>query len=277
MDKVYTPEVIQETPFPGDLASFIQDSVSSNITGGNYKPATTNQKKFPTKRIATELLSAALNTRSKRILDEFELQDSGGFKIGNFKEGISGDLRFTPNGLTARNKSGLTTFAVDGQTGDAVFKGTVQAADFIVIDEFGLKSLATFQSDYYTADDTITTSSGSYVDISGSSLSFELSRDTNVFIFFDAFVQLYGTTNNVEYRTEVAVNIDGTDELNDLYATTSWFQGTAISFIKGDNVSAGRIVTLGAGSHTIKLRWRTSGNPQSDMGPRSLNYLILGA
>ncbi len=42
------------------------------------------------KRLAQELLSRALNTRSKRILQEFKLEDSGGFKIGDFKKGVTG-------------------------------------------------------------------------------------------------------------------------------------------------------------------------------------------
>jgi len=70
-------------------------------------------KTLPKKRSAVELLSTALNTRSRKVLQEFELQQSGGFQIGKFEEGISGDVRITPNGLTGRNIAGLVTFALD--------------------------------------------------------------------------------------------------------------------------------------------------------------------
>ena len=53
---------------------------------GVVTPTVTKEKRLPTPKVATELLSSALNTRSKNILQEFTLQDSGGFKIGNFKE-----------------------------------------------------------------------------------------------------------------------------------------------------------------------------------------------
>lgn len=128
-EKVYTPEVIQDTPFPGEplIGSTQSPTSSSNV----LTPTTTKDNQFKRKKIAIELLSTALNTRSKKILQEFELQQSGGLKIGNFEEGITGDLRITPNGLTARDLAGLITFAIDGTTGDAIFKGTVQAGAII--------------------------------------------------------------------------------------------------------------------------------------------------
>jgi hypothetical protein len=131
-DKVYVPEVINENPFPGEVVQPLSSSFQP--TGGNYTPATTIEKTFPIKRTAIELLSTALNTRSKKILQEFKLEQSGGFQIGNFEEGTSGDLRLTPNGITARNVAGLTTFDIDGDTGDAIFAGQVRAGSTIVSD-----------------------------------------------------------------------------------------------------------------------------------------------
>jgi len=124
-EKVYSPEVIEETPFPGADEHFTD--VSQSTSNDTYSPQTIKNNKPPTRRIATELIGQALNTRSKKILQEFELTQSGGFQVGNYKEGTSGDLRITPNGLTARDVAGVTTFAIDGDSGDAVFKGTIQA------------------------------------------------------------------------------------------------------------------------------------------------------
>ena len=128
-DKVYTPEVIIENPFPQGTSAVA--GTTQNVSGGNYAPATTKEKTFPTKRVAVELLSTALNTRSRKILQEFELAQSGAIQIGDFKEGLTGDLRLTPNGLTARDVAGITTFAIDGTTGSAVFKGEIQAGALI--------------------------------------------------------------------------------------------------------------------------------------------------
>jgi len=128
MDTFY-PEVIQETPFPSH-DPVVSTQVSSE-TGGTYSPTTTNEKVVPAKRIAVELLSQALNTRSLKILQEFELTQSGGIVIGDYKEGLTGDLRITPNGLVARDTAGVNTFSIDGTSGDAIFKGLVQAGSVI--------------------------------------------------------------------------------------------------------------------------------------------------
>ena len=128
-EKIYTPEVIEETPFPDEPT--ILDTQNQPSIGGNFAPTVSKEKTFPKKKIAVELLSTALNTRSRKILQEFKLEQSGGLQIGNFKEGISGDMRLTPNGQTARNKSGITTFAIDGDTGDAIFAGELKSGSIV--------------------------------------------------------------------------------------------------------------------------------------------------
>ena len=128
--KVYEPEVIQENPFPNEEGTPLILN-QGNPAGNTFTQAVSKEKTFPKKRIAVELLSQALNTRSKRVLQEFTLAASGGFQIGNFEEGVTGDLRITPNGLTARDKAGITTFAIDGTDGSAIFKGTIQSGSII--------------------------------------------------------------------------------------------------------------------------------------------------
>jgi len=127
-EKVYEIESVPETPFPGEPESIIPQV---KLPAGTYAPTVAQEKSFPKKRIATELLSTALNTRSRKILESFDLEQRGAMQVGNFQKGVTGDLRITPNGLTARDKAGITTFAIDGDTGDATFKGTVQAGAFI--------------------------------------------------------------------------------------------------------------------------------------------------
>ena len=128
-DKIYSQEIVEDNPFPGEVVQPVA-STPSNV-GGNYTPTVSKSKTFPVKRTAVELLSTSLNTRSKKILQEFELQQSGGFKIGNFEDGVTGDLRLTPNGITARDIAGITTFAIDGTNGSAVFAGELRSGSVV--------------------------------------------------------------------------------------------------------------------------------------------------
>ena len=86
---------------------------------------------MPTRRVAHEVIGSALNTKSRKILAVFEFTESGALQIGKYENGVSGDLRITPNGITARDLAGITTFSLDGTTGDAVFKGTIQSESLI--------------------------------------------------------------------------------------------------------------------------------------------------
>jgi hypothetical protein len=127
-EKVYSPTIIEENPFPGEAEVFLPTATGSKDV---LSPNTTKPKNMPVKRTAVELLSSALNTRSKKVLGNFELVGSGGFQIGKYENGVSGDVRLTPNGLTARNAAGNTTIALDGDTGDAVFAGQIQSGSVI--------------------------------------------------------------------------------------------------------------------------------------------------
>lgn len=129
-EKVYTPQTIEDQPLPGEDTT-TSSPTSQSSTSVVVSPATIKNQSFPTKRIAHELIGSALNTRSKKILAVFEFTDSGALQIGKYENGVSGDLRITPNGITARDLAGITTFAIDGTTGDAVFKGTIQAESII--------------------------------------------------------------------------------------------------------------------------------------------------
>lgn len=128
-EKILHPEEITENPFPGEAEVALPATSSSGT--GVVSPTTTKPKSMPTKRTAVELLSSALNTRSKKVLGNFELAGSGGFQIGKYENGVSGDVRLTPNGMTARDSAGNTTFSLDGTDGSAVFKGEVQAGSLI--------------------------------------------------------------------------------------------------------------------------------------------------
>jgi len=131
-EKVYHQKVIEDTAFPQEEAGDV--FVSQSKSGGNYSPLTTKDQQFPKKVVAREVISNVLNTKSRKILGEFELVQQGAFRVGKYVTGVSGDIKFTPNGIVARNKTGETTFGLDGTTGDAVFKGTLQAGTVVAGD-----------------------------------------------------------------------------------------------------------------------------------------------
>ena len=128
--KVYYPETIEENPFPteGGVVSF--DS-SQKTSKGEYQTPTIKAQPLPTRKIAYEVIGSALNTKSRKILAEFQFTLSGAIQIGKYESGVSGDIRISPDGFVARNKSGLVTVSIDGDTGDAVFMGQIQAGAII--------------------------------------------------------------------------------------------------------------------------------------------------
>lgn len=129
INKVYTQEIIEDTAFPQEDTASLE--VSQSPSGGVYNSATIKSQPIKTKRVATELLSSSLNTKSKKILAEYQFTKHGAIQVGEYQNGVSGDLRLSPDGITARDSTGLTTFAIDGTTGNAVFAGTIQAGTLI--------------------------------------------------------------------------------------------------------------------------------------------------
>lgn len=127
-NKVYYPEVIQDTPFPNDEVAIDNPGAEG---GDTISPAVTKDQAFPVKRIAQETISQSLNTKSRKILAEFQFTEMGAIQVGKYENGVSGDTRLSPNGILARNKSGDTTFGLDATTGDATFKGEIKSGSLV--------------------------------------------------------------------------------------------------------------------------------------------------
>ena len=125
-EKIYKPEEIKNNPFPEQIET-LDFSDSQTSSGQIENQAKIKDQRVPRKRVSRETIASALNTKSKKILGEFTFTEGGAIRVGVYSPGVSGDLRITPNGLTARNESGITTFAIDGTTGNAVFKGSIDA------------------------------------------------------------------------------------------------------------------------------------------------------
>lgn len=146
-DKTYLPETIeqQQLPIAGDIvipASPTTESQSGSSKSSSNQGETIKeipigqqlQRPLPFKDFAVEVLGTALNTRSRKILGAFSFGQLGAIQIGNYELNATGDIRITPSGITARNSAGATTFSLDGETGDAIFAGTVQAGSIIASD-----------------------------------------------------------------------------------------------------------------------------------------------
>jgi len=74
-----------------------------------------------------DIINARFDTENADILAEFSFGASGALQIGSYVNGVSGDIRISPNGITARNSSGATTFTLNGTTGAATFGGELSA------------------------------------------------------------------------------------------------------------------------------------------------------
>lgn len=285
MDKNYEPEVVEDNPFPGETA--VLPSQDQSGSGDNLTPTTTKEKILPRKRTAVELLSAALNTRSRKVLENFDLVQSGGFQIGDFKEGISGDVRLTPNGITGRNIAGLTTFSLDTDgnlilvgemrsgsviTGNITLEegGSIEIGSGVVLDEFGIVSSTNFQNaNNIQSAVNQDISSGSDVEITNSSYTITLPRTATVFLIFMAdcnLVESVGNTGN----GGINLNVDGIDVSQVLLASGNTSALTLTGY---------HIVSLAAGIHTIKLEGFIllgSGSPLLHIIGIRTSYFVLG-
>lgn len=132
MDRVYEPIVISEAALPGDQTTIQNTATSADAsTNAISQPSTTPDNNIPLKVVAQETIGETLNTKAKKILANYSFTEQGSLEIGTFQPGVSGDVRITPDGITARDISGNTTFNLDGDTGDAEFAGKIRGGAFI--------------------------------------------------------------------------------------------------------------------------------------------------
>lgn len=129
IEKVYKPEEIEDQPFPTESQSSL--SVDQETKNDQYSAQSIKENSFPERFTAFELITASLNTRSQKILGEYQFTPQGAVQIGKLEVGESGDIRISPVGIVARNRDGETVFLLDAEAGDAIFKGTVQVGSLI--------------------------------------------------------------------------------------------------------------------------------------------------
>ena len=126
---VYGPETISDSNLPTENTAVSAPTDPS--TASASVPTSVSDNSFPTQRLAVDLISNVLNTKTLKIIKQFTFTPSGAIQIGDYTQGISGDIRISPAGIVARNLAGNQTFALDGDTGDAVFAGQLQTGALI--------------------------------------------------------------------------------------------------------------------------------------------------
>lgn len=196
--KIYTPETIEDNPLPqeGEASLATTDSSSGDI----HSPTEIKDQPLPVKRMSHELIGSVLNTQSRKILAEFEFTEMGAIQIGKYTTGISGDIKISPSGIVGRNLSGITTFSIDGDTGNATFLGTIQAgsviADSVLTDYLQVGEAASDVNDGVTtiSGGKITTNSMDANRISASNIDVAVDVGTGA---GSAYVRLDGGNNRI--------------------------------------------------------------------------------
>ncbi len=77
--------------------------------------------------LVKDVINEKLDTDAKTILDAFTFGASGALQIGTYVNGVTGDIRISPNGVVSRNSTGANTITIDGTTGDVTLAGTITA------------------------------------------------------------------------------------------------------------------------------------------------------
>lgn len=120
--KIIEPPVIEVLPLNGQAQQFENNSftkISSLDKTQSQKENTFRQ--LPPPQYAKEVVSRRLDTIKGQITSKFAFSEFGAIKLG--KEGESGKVEITGDGIVAENINGDKTFYLDGRSGDAVFSG----------------------------------------------------------------------------------------------------------------------------------------------------------
>jgi hypothetical protein len=105
---------------------------TSGVSQSNISPDRVIPVIPPQVPTANDTIGHSINTKTNKILGIYSFGKVGSLQVGEYSNGVSGDIRISPDGITARNAAGTNTFAIDGQTGDASFFGTIQAGSIVV-------------------------------------------------------------------------------------------------------------------------------------------------
>jgi hypothetical protein len=211
----------------------------------------------------------------------------------NFNAGTGGTITLggisNKNGLlTVRDAGGITKVTADN-TGITITDGKltfVNTAGGTVLDGSGLVSTVSFQAASVEDITTRTTTSSTFVDVSGGALSpFVTTRATKTVIYVTGFgYNIAWLQNAVAMQLQAVDSIDGTlvnFPLTIEASLTSVGGGgppyTSFGYSADYQfASAAVIVGLSAGTHTLKLQYKTNGSGTAELSVTQLGYVVLG-
>jgi hypothetical protein len=129
---VYFPETIENQDIYGTFTEPSKPDSEYNALKVMQFPTKILPVIMPQVPTANDTIGHSINTKTNKILGSYSFGKVGSLQVGNYVNGTSGDIRITPDGITARNSSGTNTFVIDGTTGDAEFYGTIKAGSLVV-------------------------------------------------------------------------------------------------------------------------------------------------
>ena len=207
----------------------------------------------------------------------------------NFSAGTGGTLTLGGSGngngvLFVKNSSG-STIAQINNSGITVTGGNIEvynSGGTLTFDSSGLVGNANIRGDIriFSGDQAFTTTT--YTDITGSSMSFVLTRTTDVMFFLGVQSAQEQTSggSDMSGRVEYTFNVDENPYTQTLILIdTGLVNATGVKdnvFRKSYFVSVTQGLT--AGTHTVKAQYRTQSNTNltAHLYLASLQYLILG-
>lgn len=130
-DKIYYPDIIGTMELPGTEEPVYEPTANASGSQVSSTSKVPVNVQFPLKKVAEETIGVSLNTKSKKILGAFTFGVVGSLQIGVYESGVSGQILISPAGIVATNSNGLTTFALDGDDGSAIFLGQVRAGSVV--------------------------------------------------------------------------------------------------------------------------------------------------
>lgn len=265
------------------LSGVILPKTGSYAHGGvknAFLPAEQVVRKTPPIVLSQALQAASFDSTTRKIKGSFSFEQLGAIEIGEFIQGVSGSIKISPDGVLATNLNGDITFFLDGETGNATFKGTVQASGFDVIDENGLISTSNFTTANLTVAGVFSTSNTSYTDVTGSAFTITADRDIKVMFIIFAYIQI----DNPNFQTNgyFADVILYDDFLSGLAVGTMSTPGVPATTAAGAYrtnpapVEETEIITVAEGTHHYKLQIKANGGGTASIGGFSINIMVLG-
>jgi hypothetical protein len=191
------------------------------------------------------------------------------------------------NGLLKVRSAAGGTAAILDNTGLTIFGGNITVINSTggtFLDSSGIVSTVNFPSYYVFSNAPGTTTSTSYVAVSGATLpSFVLTRQSKVLVF----VSLFGF-NPGWYNNGYSVTVQGTDSINgQVFSVPLTWNITVIDidFVgqnwftreTDDKVAIQTIGTFDAGTHSLSLNFKANGGGSAVLDDFAYGYVVLGA